>query len=111
MANNLDGADDASDGIHSIRAQLGGTFTTADPSTKERENSCTLYTHTIPPSALPPLYILIRVQKREEVTTLSIFWVSRKRLKMTFFFGGDYYYYFGERCVCVCGDIWLFYII
>jgi hypothetical protein len=61
-----------------------------------------IYTHnTPPPSALPPLYILIRVQKREEVTTLSIFWVSRKRLKMTFFFGWDYYYYFGERCVCV----------
>jgi hypothetical protein len=90
MANNLDGADDASDGIHSIRAQFGERSPQQIPA-QRKGKTLALYTHTQyppPPSALPPLYILIRVQKREEVTTLSIFWVSRKRLKMTFLFGG-----------------------
>lgn len=77
-------------------------------STKERENSCTLYTHTKPPplGTSAALYtILIRVQKKGRSNDTIDFLGVEKKIENDFPFLGGMIIIIsvsGERCVCVC---------
>lgn len=107
MANNLDGADDASDGIHSIRGRNLGERSPQQQIPQHKGKGKLLHfihTHTKPPlGTSAALYtILIRVQKKGRSNDTIDFLGVEKKIENDFPFSGGMIIIISVSGVCVC---------